>query len=84
MNIDVTALKAVEREKEIPSTRCCRRSRPRCSPRTGTPTAPQPHARVEIDRKTGAVTVLAQELDADGKVVREWDDTPTTSAGSRR
>ena len=31
---------------------------------------------MEIDRKTGAATVFAQEIDADGTVVREWDDTP--------
>ena len=35
-----------------------------------------PHARVEIDRKTGAVTVWAQELAEDGTVARECDDTP--------
>ena len=35
-----------------------------------------PHARVEIDRKTGEATVFAQETGEDGKVVREWDDTP--------
>jgi transcription termination/antitermination protein NusA len=31
---------------------------------------------VEIDRKTGAALVYAQEVDEDGTVVREWDDTP--------
>jgi transcription termination/antitermination protein NusA len=36
----------------------------------------QPHARVELDRKAGDAVVLAQELDEDGTVVREWDDTP--------
>jgi N utilization substance protein A len=33
-------------------------------------------ALVEIDAETGAITVIAQELDEDGNVVREWDDTP--------
>ena len=36
----------------------------------------QPHARVEVDRKTGGVVVLAQELDAEGALIREYDDTP--------
>ena len=36
----------------------------------------QPHARVEIDRRTGVATVLAQEIDSEGQVVREFDDTP--------
>src|SRR5690349_18387942 len=36
-----------------------------------------PHARVEIDRKTGAASVLAQEIDPeDGTILREYDDTP--------
>jgi N utilization substance protein A len=33
-------------------------------------------ARVEIDRKSGQVRVLAPELDADGEPVGEFDDTP--------
>jgi len=33
-------------------------------------------ALVEIDVETGEIGVVAQELDEDGNVVREWDDTP--------
>ncbi|MGB2756253.1 MAG: transcription termination factor NusA [Acidimicrobiia bacterium] len=33
-------------------------------------------ARVEIDVETGDISVIAQELDEDGNVAREWDDTP--------
>jgi N utilization substance protein A len=33
-------------------------------------------ALVEIDVETGDIRVIAQELDEDGNVVREWDDTP--------
>jgi len=33
-------------------------------------------ARVELDRKSGHVTVLAAELDDDGNTVGEFDDTP--------
>src|SRR5512139_1963682 len=36
----------------------------------------QPKARVELDRKTGHVTVLAAETDEEGNVVGEYDDTP--------
>jgi N utilization substance protein A len=36
----------------------------------------QQHARAELDRKTGHVTVYAQELGEDGQVKREYDDTP--------
>src|SRR5262249_307743 len=35
-----------------------------------------PHARVDIDRKTGSVAVIAAETDDEGNVVREFDDTP--------
>ena len=35
-----------------------------------------PHARVEVDRTSGSITVLGQEVDETGAVVREWDDTP--------
>ena len=34
-------------------------------------------ALVEIDMETGAIKVIAQELDEEGNVTREWDDTPT-------
>jgi transcription termination/antitermination protein NusA len=33
-------------------------------------------ARIDIDRKTGAVIVMAREIDEDGNVLSEWDDTP--------
>ncbi|MFZ4515209.1 MAG: transcription termination factor NusA [Acidimicrobiia bacterium] len=33
-------------------------------------------ALVEIDVETGEIRVIAQELDEDGHVTREWDDTP--------
>jgi N utilization substance protein A len=36
----------------------------------------QPKARVELDRKSGHVTVYAAETDDDGEVVGEYDDTP--------
>src|SRR6195952_4648714 len=36
-----------------------------------------PHARVEIDEKTGDVIVWAQDTGADGEIVEEYDDTPT-------
>ncbi len=33
-------------------------------------------ALVEIDVETGEIRVIAQELDEDGNVIKEWDDTP--------
>ncbi len=34
-------------------------------------------ALVEVDADSGEIRVIAQELDEDGRVVREWDDTPS-------
>ncbi len=34
-------------------------------------------AEVEVDVETGDIRVIAQELDEEGNVVREWDDTPS-------
>ncbi|MEU7767344.1 transcription termination factor NusA [Nocardia sp. NPDC049190] len=36
----------------------------------------QPNARIDINQKTGVVRVMARELDIDGNVISEWDDTP--------
>lgn len=40
-------------------------------------------ARVTIDPDSGEVTVYAQELDEDGNVVEEWEDTPEGEAFGR-
>src|SRR5207302_2969229 len=37
----------------------------------------QQRARVHLDRKTGHVTVWAAETDDEGRVLREYDDTPS-------
>ena len=76
MNIDLAALRALEREREIPFETIL------AAIETALLTAyrhtgeAESHARVEIDRKTGMAVVYAQELDPDGTVIREWDDTP--------
>ena len=41
-------------------------------------------ALVEIDMETGEINVIAQELDEDGNVTREWDDTPDRLRSHRR
>jgi N utilization substance protein A len=40
-------------------------------------------ARVTIDPESGEVTVYAQELDEDGNVISEWEDTPEGEAFGR-
>ncbi|MGY1667688.1 transcription termination factor NusA, partial [Geodermatophilus sp. SYSU D00696] len=77
MNIDVTALKAVEREKGIPVDTVIEAIETALVTAYRHADGAAKHVRVHVDRKSGEVAVLAQELGADGEVVREWDDTPS-------
>ena len=77
MNIDVTALKAVEREKGIPADTVIQAIESALVTAYRHADGAAKHVRVHVDRKSGEVAVLAQELGPDGDVVREWDDTPT-------
>ncbi|RBY96742.1 transcription termination/antitermination protein NusA [Blastococcus sp. TF02-8] len=77
MNIDVTALKAVEREKGIPVDTVIEALETALVTAYRHADGAAKHVRVHVDRKSGEVAVLAQELGADGEVVREWDDTPS-------
>jgi N utilization substance protein A len=71
MNLDLAALRALEREREIPFDTIM------AAIESALLTAYRhSHARVEVDRKTGSVAVLATETDDEGTVVREFDDTP--------
>ncbi|GIF67056.1 transcription termination/antitermination protein NusA [Asanoa ishikariensis] len=76
MNIDLAALRALEREREIPFETILAAIETALLTAYRHTEGAEPHARVEIDRKTGAAQVFAQEVDEDGTVTREWDDTP--------
>src|SRR3954462_2469026 len=76
MNIDLAALRALEREREIPFETILAAIETALLTAYRHTEGSQGHARVEIDRKTGVAVVYAQELDDDGSVVREYDDTP--------
>ncbi len=76
MNIDLAALRALEREREIPFDTILAAIETALLTAYRHTDGSNPHARVEIDRKTGAATVYAQETGPDGAVVREYDDTP--------
>lgn len=77
MNIDVTALKAVEREKGIPADTVLHAIETALVTAYRHADGAAKHVRVHVDRKSGEVAVLAQELGPDGEVVHEWDDTPS-------
>ncbi|HLV58409.1 MAG TPA: transcription termination factor NusA [Natronosporangium sp.] len=76
MNIDLAALRALEREREIPFETILAAIESALLTAYRHTEGAKPHARVEIDRTTGKASVYAQELDEDGTVVREFDDTP--------
>src|SRR5690349_3053713 len=76
MNIDLAALRALEREREIPFETILAAIETALLTAYRHTEGANAHARVEIDRRTGAASVLAQDLDEDGVVVREYDDTP--------
>ncbi len=77
MNIDVSALKAVEREKGIPADTVIEAIETALVTAYRHADGAARHVRVHVDRKSGEVAVLAQEVGDDGEVVREWDDTPS-------
>ena len=76
MNIDIAALRAVEREREISFDTIIEAIETALLTAYRHTEGAQHHARVEIDRKTGVATVWASEPDADGGTPREFDDTP--------
>ena len=76
MNIDLAALRALEREREIPYDTILAAIETALLTAYRHTEGANPHARVEIDRKTGSAAVVAQELGEDGVVLREYDDTP--------
>ena len=76
MKIDMAALRGLEREKEISFDLVVSAIETALLTAYKHTEGAQPHARVELDRKSGEVAVLAQELAEDGTVAREYDDTP--------
>ncbi|GAA1544877.1 transcription termination factor NusA [Dactylosporangium maewongense] len=76
MNIDLAALRALEREREIPFETILAAIETALLTAYRHTEGANPHARVEIDRRSGAASVLAQDLDEDGTIVREYEDTP--------
>ncbi|CAM4039583.1 MULTISPECIES: transcription termination factor NusA [Tsukamurella] len=76
MNIDMATLRAIEAEKDISVDTVIDAIQVALLTAYKHTDGHQPHARIDVDRRTGEVKVLAQELDADGNIITEWDDTP--------
>ena len=76
MNVDIAALRAIERDKDIPFETVIEAIETALLTAYKHTDGHITHARVDIDRKTGMVRVLAQDIGPDGVVNEEWDDTP--------
>jgi transcription termination/antitermination protein NusA len=76
VNVDIAALRAIERDKDIPFETVIEAIETALLTAYRHTDGHQPHARIDVDRKTGAVRVLAQEVGPEGEVLQEWDDTP--------
>ncbi|MFC5264079.1 NusA antitermination factor [Kribbella orskensis] len=76
MDIDMAVLRSLEREKDIAFEIVVEAIEQALLVAYHRTEGAQQQARVELDRKTGHVTVYARELAEDGTVAREFDDTP--------
>jgi N utilization substance protein A len=76
MDIDISVLRLMEREKDVPFDVLVKAIEEALLTAYERTEGAVPGARVELNRKTGHVTVLAPELDEDGKQIGEYDNTP--------
>ncbi|HEX3590845.1 MAG TPA: transcription termination factor NusA [Pseudonocardiaceae bacterium] len=76
MNVDIAALRAIERDKDIPFETVMEAIETALLTAYKHTEGHHPHAKIDIDRKSGVVRVLAQEVGPEGEVLEEWDDTP--------
>ena len=76
MNIDMAALHAIEVDRGISADELLDTISTALLTAYRHTEGHQPDARINIDRKSGTVKVMAREPDEDGNVVAEWDDTP--------
>jgi transcription termination/antitermination protein NusA len=77
VHVDIAALRSIEREKEISFDTLVDALETALLSAYKHTAHSMPHARVEIDRKSGEIVVWAQDVGADGELIEEFDDTPT-------
>ena len=76
MKVDIAALRAIERDKEIPFETVLSAIETALLTAYKQNGGEHPKARVEVDRKSGEVSVLVPETGEDGETLGEYDDTP--------
>ncbi len=77
VQVDIAALRSIEREKEISFDAIMETLEAALLTAYKHTPHSMPHARVVIDRKSGDIIVWAQEFGPDGALIEEYDDTPT-------
>lgn len=76
MDIDMSALRMLETEREIPLERLIPTIEQALVMAYQKSPGAVRQARAELDRKSGHVTIWATEVDEDGQAIGEFDDTP--------
>ena len=76
MNVDIAALRSIEREKDIAFDTVVEAIETALATAYRKSEGAHGECRVEVDRKSGEVRLYARELDDEGNVVREYEDTP--------
>ncbi|GAA0964258.1 transcription termination factor NusA [Acrocarpospora macrocephala] len=76
MDIDMSVLRSLEREKDISFDLVVKAIEDALLIAYFRTEGAAQKARAELDRVSGHVSILAAELDEEGTVVREYDDTP--------
>ena len=76
MNVDIAALRSIEREKDISFDTVVEAIETALATAYRKTEGAHGECRVEVDRKSGEVRLYARELDEDGTLVREYEDTP--------
>jgi N utilization substance protein A len=76
MDIDLSILRMLEREKEISFEVLVEAIEQALLTAYHKTPGAQENARVQLDRRSGHVTVFAAEVDDEGNVLGEYDDTP--------
>ena len=76
MDIDMSALRMLVQERDIPLERLMPAIEQALVLAYHKSPGALQHARAEVDSKTGRVSIMAKELDEAGTVIGEFDDTP--------
>ncbi|MGU3433458.1 transcription termination factor NusA [Actinomycetes bacterium M1A6_2h] len=76
MNIDIAALRAIEADKGITIDAVIDTIQSALLTAYRHTAGHASNAYIDVDRKSGQVRVMAREIDENGNLVTEWDDTP--------